>query len=342
MISERLIRSWIGAFGLASGAFCQTYVQISVGASTTPTSINEKGEIAGSYGDLGSPISHGFVRDPGGALTTFDVPGSSSTLASSINDEGVITGSFTDALGRTHAYVRDPKGNFTTFDPPGSISTSASSINAGGAVTGSYTESNNVSHSFLRHANGTFITFDPPGSVSINAKGEITGSYRTGSAFPFPTHGFVRRPGGEIVTFDAPPLGVLIMSTSINDAGVITGLSGTPPGAAFFGFVRDPDGNVTKFAPGPQTEPSSINNKGAITGSVGSPRTTFSGFVRPPQETNTIEEPTIRFDPPFCVAGENTVNDTFPTSINDEGVITGYCNFFTSPNLSRVGWVRFP
>jgi hypothetical protein len=30
MFAERLICSWIGAFGLAAGAFCQTYVQFSV------------------------------------------------------------------------------------------------------------------------------------------------------------------------------------------------------------------------------------------------------------------------------------------------------------------------
>jgi hypothetical protein len=336
MFAERLICSWIGALCLAAGAFCQTYVQISVDASTSPMSINKKGEIAGSYSDFAGN-GHGFVRDPGGAITTFDVPGSSNTQAFSINDEGAITGIYTVPSGGQHAYVRDPEGNFTTFDPPGSVSTRASSINAGGAVTGSYTDSNNVSHSFLRHADGTFITFDPPGSVSINAKGEIAGWYRSDPGSLIPTHGFVRRPGGEIVSFDAPHVPLLTSVAGINDAGVITGSSGFGP--TFFGFVRDPDGKFTQFAPGPITEPSSINNKGAITGSVGSSRTPFSGFVRSPEETIT------RFDPPFCLSNDlgATVNDS-PTSINDEGVITGYCQVFTPqfPLGVQVGWVRFP
>ena len=126
MFAERLICLWIGAFGLAAGAFCQTYIQFSIDAGPIPGSINEKGEIAGWYVDFASGF-HGFVRDPGGKITAFDAPGSfSSTRAISINAGGAITGTFIDTtppVVRTRAYVRDPEGNFTTFDPPGSVST---------------------------------------------------------------------------------------------------------------------------------------------------------------------------------------------------------------------------
>jgi hypothetical protein len=48
---------WVGAVGLAPGAFCQTYVRFYVvlppgltpAQETVPTSINEHGEIAGYY-----------------------------------------------------------------------------------------------------------------------------------------------------------------------------------------------------------------------------------------------------------------------------------------------------
>ena len=126
MFAERLICSWIGAFGLAAGAFCQTYVQFSIDAGPIPGSINQKGEIAGTYVDFANGF-HGFVRDPGGKITAFDAPGSfGSTRAISINAGGAITGTFIDTtppVVRTRAYVRDPEGNFTTFDPPGSVST---------------------------------------------------------------------------------------------------------------------------------------------------------------------------------------------------------------------------
>jgi hypothetical protein len=45
MFAERLICSWIGALGLAAGAFCQTYVQLSPGSNNFVTGINQKGEI---------------------------------------------------------------------------------------------------------------------------------------------------------------------------------------------------------------------------------------------------------------------------------------------------------
>ena len=50
MFAERLICSWIGALGVAAGAFCQTYVQFSVDDGTSPYSLNEKGKIAGTGG----------------------------------------------------------------------------------------------------------------------------------------------------------------------------------------------------------------------------------------------------------------------------------------------------
>jgi hypothetical protein len=353
MFAGRLICSWIGALGLAAGAFCQTYVQFSIDGGPFPQSINEKGEIAGTYNDFAGN-RHGFVRDPNGTITTFDPPGSLSTGVGGINDEGTITGSYLYEPGLSRAFVRDPKGSFTTFNVLGSSSTGASSINAGGAVTGSYADSNNIRHGFVRRPNGTIISFDPPGSVntspsSINAKGEITGLYCSSftppeaACFlgaPFgPTHGFLRRPGGEIVSFDAPIPGAVLTSVAgINDAGAIMGNYGLGTDT-FFGFVRDPDGKFTNFAPGTITAPRSINNKGAITGSAGSRRTPFSGFVRPPQETNTIEKPTIIFDPPFCVDDFGAPVFDSPTSINDEGVITGYCLSASGPQL---GWVRFP
>src|SRR6516225_4659584 len=164
MSAERLICSWIGALGLAAGAFCQTYDQFSVEKDTIPGSINEKGEIAGTYVDVALGF-HGFVRDPGGKITAFDVPGSfGSTRAISINAAGAITGTLTFMpVNRTRAYVRDPEGNFTMFDPPGSISTTPQSINTGGFISGFYNESNLVIHGFARDPEGNFTTFDPPG-----------------------------------------------------------------------------------------------------------------------------------------------------------------------------------
>ena len=120
MFAKRLICSWIGALGLAAGAFCQTYVQFSVDAGTFAQSINKKGATTGFYFDF-AHFSHGFVRDPGGTITAFDVPGGSGTQAFSINDKGAITGYYFVLPSGVSGFIRDPEGNFTTFDPPGSI-----------------------------------------------------------------------------------------------------------------------------------------------------------------------------------------------------------------------------
>jgi hypothetical protein len=347
MFAERLICSWIGALGLVTGAFCQTYVQISVDGGTFPSSVNEKGEIAGDYLDFARGF-HGFVRDPGGKITTFDAPGSfGSTRAFRINAAGAITGTFTDTtpVVRTRAYVRDPEGNFTTFDPPRGISTVPQSINAGGAIAGYYNESNLRFHGFVREPNGTISSIDPPGSIStqafsINAKGAITGHYADANQRG---RGFVRRPGGEFVSFDVPE-SIGSSPASINDAGAITGYYTKRPSPTsnvrVFGFVRNPDGKFTSFDPPllfpsfglmSETFPTSINKEGAITGRLESnDLSIFHGFVRSPEGTSTV------FDPPFCYP-----RSTVATSLNDKGVITGSCSLLTPP-FPGVGWVRFP
>jgi hypothetical protein len=232
MFAERFICSWIGAFGLAAGAFCQTYVQFSIDRGIIQTSINKKGQIAGTYVDFAGN-SHGFVRHPGGKITTFDVPGSSGTRGDSINDVGAITGTY-PASGRNLGYVRDPEGNITPFDTPGSIDSGVIiSINAGGFVTGNYRDLNFVLHGFVREPSGHIISFDAPDgisttAVSINAKGAITGSYVDANNR---THGFLRRADGTIVSIDVPE-STSTSAASINDAGAITGsVAGLhPPG----------------------------------------------------------------------------------------------------------------
>ena len=196
----------LGAFVFASRVFCQTYVGIiasangSIAVQTFPNNINKQGEIAGDWEDSSLKI-HGFVRDPGGTITSFDWPGSDSsgahsTVVASINDAGAITESSISGLG----FVRDPEGNATSLNAPGSIATSPQSINAGGTITGFYNERNTVLHGFVREPNGTVTSFDPPGStitraVSIKAKGAIAGwcfELSAGGGFPGTCAGFSR------------------------------------------------------------------------------------------------------------------------------------------------------
>src|SRR6516225_913839 len=114
MFAERIMFAWIGALGLAAGAFCQTDLPIGLGIAETqfPNSINEHGEIAGYFMQTGTSAPSGFVRAVGGPITRFNVIGFPfGTVALSINAAGAITGYFTGPPPippfPPHGFVRD-------------------------------------------------------------------------------------------------------------------------------------------------------------------------------------------------------------------------------------------
>src|SRR6516162_3805034 len=162
MFTRKLVCSWIGAFGLAAGAYCQTYVPINLGYSTLPATINEAGAVAGRYTEHAGPgkPTYAFVRDAAGVITRINLGSGLGTYEDSINGAGATTGSYLSP-GGAHGFVRDPAGNFSFFDVPTGNYTYPVSINAGGAVTG-YSGNDG----FLRDADGTITSFDVPGSLT--------------------------------------------------------------------------------------------------------------------------------------------------------------------------------
>src|SRR5207245_222523 len=76
------------------------------------TCINPAGAIVGFYTDA-SDVLHGYVRAPGGTITTSHVPGadtrpSQGTLPAANNPAGTITGSYIDANDVNHGFLRTP------------------------------------------------------------------------------------------------------------------------------------------------------------------------------------------------------------------------------------------
>jgi hypothetical protein len=92
MFAARLICSWIGAFGLAAGAFGQTYVQIDFEHYTNINCMNRSDAVAGTYSTAFDGPVFGFVRDAAGTITRFNPPGSMRTTLLSINAAGAVTG----------------------------------------------------------------------------------------------------------------------------------------------------------------------------------------------------------------------------------------------------------
>jgi predicted membrane protein len=302
----------------------------SQGEGTVGYSINAAGVIAGYY--IGPSGWHGFVRAPGGAITSFDPPGSSETIATSINTEGVIAGSYDDG-GQSEGYVRAVNGAITTFGAPeaGYGGTHPYSINRGGAIAGWYEDASTVFHGFVRAAHGAITSFDAPGAgagayqgtfaFSINSSGAITGYFWDASLV---YHSFVRAANGAMTTFDAPGAGTGegqgTYAVSINDAGAITGYYFDASGMQQ-GFVRTASGTISSFeAPGAiATYPTGINASGYVVGYIftlpnGSP---LEGFVRG-AELGGIAT--------FRAPGAGTGNSegTFGYSINNAGTIAGY------------------
>jgi hypothetical protein len=121
--------------------------------------LNQWGAIAATFTDANS-ISHGFLRNPKGEITTYDVPGGGSGVYQgtgcfsdcpvSLNDFGALTGVYLDSNYVAHGYLRNPEGKIVTFDPAGSTGTSPYGMNDLEAITGYYYDANSVAHGFLR------------------------------------------------------------------------------------------------------------------------------------------------------------------------------------------------
>jgi hypothetical protein len=103
------------------------------------TDVNDEGTVVGFYqeGPNTSPLFTAFI-DKGGAITSFQFPGSTSTQALGVNDRGEIVGDYIGADGEMFGFL-DNGGKFSTINPPGATSSTANGINDLGHIVGFYT-----------------------------------------------------------------------------------------------------------------------------------------------------------------------------------------------------------
>jgi hypothetical protein len=80
--------------------------------------LNQSGEVAGSYTGSSLYVSHGYVMDTLGNITTFDPPDSTDTFVTGINSSGEIAGYYAIG-GAYYGFVRDASGSITTFTVAG-------------------------------------------------------------------------------------------------------------------------------------------------------------------------------------------------------------------------------
>jgi probable HAF family extracellular repeat protein len=191
---------------------------------TTPFKINERGAIAGTFavGSAADPDSvefHGFVRSPGGEITTVDVPGAAMTGANGINNHGAVVGTYVDAGGRSHGFLLE-RGEVTPIDPPkagdldlAGAQVQAQDINDRGQIVGFYQDAQGTFHGFLHHA-GEFTDLDPPEAAAddrngfaesaafgVNNRGQVVGQYVDAEGV---LHGYLWERGRGFETIDPP------------------------------------------------------------------------------------------------------------------------------------------
>lgn len=249
-----------------------------------------------------------------GTLIEFDVVGASPTLGGTqpldINDAGSVVGTYVDANFVPHGFVRAPNGRVTSFDAPGAglgagldQGTIAYGINDAGTIAGQYQDPDDVFHAFIRSDTGSFTTFQAPGAG--------TGAFQGTLAY------------------------------DINATGTTAGYY-YDTNYFSHGFVRSRDGHLAAFeapdavAAGYGTivcEQSCLNAAGAVTGWYGDASFTAHGFVRSPDGHIT------GFDAPGAARGMGQGFGTFASSIDAEGIITGYV--VTSSNVA-YGFTRTP
>jgi hypothetical protein len=83
---------------------------VSLGPPLRLVSIDDAGDIAGTYADAAG-LRHGFVRNPYGTITSFDPPESKSTTVTGIGDGGAIAGYYQynpNGTGLTSGFLRIP------------------------------------------------------------------------------------------------------------------------------------------------------------------------------------------------------------------------------------------
>ena len=264
----------------ANYTLCPTFVRDRLGNVTIfnppdgvfgslSSSINGHGTITGFYWDENFG-NHGFVRDPSGALTEFDLPGSdclpglTCTWPTSINEVGTIVGTSFDNDGNSHGFLRTRDGNMSTFDVPGGTDTA-------------------------------YYTFGGGSIASINSEGQVASNYFQpipGNPFGGNFRGMLRKEDGSFETWDASTSGpccTWTYSTGLNEAGTITGYDNDGHDI-YHGYIRSPDGVITTFdAPGAGTGrfqgtlPMAINQGGIVAGYYVDSNRVSHAFLRIPR-----------------------------------------------------------
>lgn len=230
--------------------------------------INDKGTIAGYYGDGSVVPNNGFTLVLPSTFTPENFPGAVQTQVVGINNKGDTVGFYIDSAGVNHGFVFNGTTFRTVNDPHTTTVTQLLGVNNHNEAAGYWTDSAGNFHPFT-WVPGSFTELSVPGQVSaqatdVNNAGDVTGFNMTSATT---SDGFLDDHG--VFTMLDFPGSAFTQALGLNNSGDVVGFyldaSGNSHGflydisAASYLEVNDPLGLNSTVING-------VNDKGQLVG----------------------------------------------------------------------------
>jgi hypothetical protein len=117
-----------------------TPVTVEGASSVTAAGINNRGDIAGFFTNIGGVVQS-FLQLHDGQVITLAVPGATSTTATGVNDSGEVVGVYMVGTA-LHGFTWTAKHGFQTVDDPNGVgTTTVNGVNDHGDLVGFYVDS---------------------------------------------------------------------------------------------------------------------------------------------------------------------------------------------------------
>lgn len=264
------------SFGLITQMWGLSYkysnIQVPESSATSPTGINNNGEIVGYYETSAGEVYSFVLSD--GDFTTISCPGEiTGTFAYGINDNGVLVGYYgEDHKNFGFVYENGECKKLAEFKDSVVYPTG---IDNKGTIVGYYFEGN-INQGFELE-DGKYKEITVPNSSQtipwgINQAGDISGAYYDASGNE---HGFLLH-NGTYQTIDYPGAPEASSARALNESEIVVGSYKNPSTHVYNGFLLQAGKFMRIMVPGSVTTfPVDVNNSDVIVGYY------FDGTVNP-------------------------------------------------------------
>lgn len=322
LATASLVAGWSGA-AHAQSTWDPVEIGTVGGASSTPSDINNLGQVVGTSATTSSP-SHAFLVRGGTSAVDLGTLGGLQSWASDVNESTDVVGQSDTFTGERHAFLWsvDRRG-MVDLGTLGGARSAADAINEAGAIAGSATTSGGVTHAFLwtpasgMRDLGTLGGRDSRASA-INDAGHVVGTSDTTSGA---AHAFIWTPAAGMID-----LGTLGGSASeavtINDSGRVAGTSETSSGDRH-AFLWAPDIGMRDLGTlgGHSSQATDINGAGQVVGWSHARDGSTHAFLWPAPSPCCL--PPLSFPPMLDLQGFDGPIWSAGYDVNENGQVVG-------------------